>query len=60
MRKRIVNTILGPDGTLFFECDRKACEKCVPECGYTTKREHALGRWMEIPEDPKTGEALKQ
>ena len=50
MKKKLINTVIGPDGKVFFECDRKACENCHEECRWTSKREHAVGIEVEIPE----------
>lgn len=55
MKKKLINTVVGPDGRIFFECDRKACENCQPECRYTSKREHAAGIEVEIPEGRHRG-----
>lgn len=51
MKKKLINTIIGPDGKVFFECDRKACENCLEECRWTSKREHAVGIEVDIPEN---------
>lgn len=51
MKKKLINTIIGPDGKVFFECDRKACKNCHEECRWTSKREHAVGIEVEIPEN---------
>ena len=50
MKKNIIRTTIGPDGRVFFECDRHACETCRPECFWTSKREHAVAREMEFPD----------
>ena len=50
MKKKVKYAVVGPDGRIFFECDRKACENCHPECRYTSKREHAADIEVEFPE----------